>query len=68
MCGVLVYLVTIKGEKLNAPESDPSPICQKKKKTARTRPEWTQRVEPRRVPTGLQGSNPQGRVDHLRKS
>ncbi len=26
-----MYLGTIKDEKLNEPESDPSPICQKKK-------------------------------------
>ncbi len=30
----------------------------KKKKMARARPEWTQRVGPRRVPTGLQTSKP----------
>ncbi len=29
---VFAYLGTMKGEKLNEPESDLSPICQKKKK------------------------------------
>ncbi len=65
MLTVCVYLGTINGEKLNEPEPDPSPIC-KNKKTARTQPEWTQRVGPRRVPTGLQGSNFDGtRVSKL---
>ncbi len=57
MLTVCAYLGTIKGEKLNEPAPDLSPICKNKKKTARTRPEWTQRVGPRRIPTGLQGSN-----------
>ncbi len=46
---------TIKGEKLNEPESDPSRSV-KKKKMARARSEWTQHVGPRRDPTGLQTS------------
>ncbi len=58
MLTVCAYLGTIRGEKLNEPEPDLSPIC-KNKKTSRTRPEWTQRVGPRLVPTGLQGSSPQ---------
>ncbi len=37
------YMGTIKGEKPNEPESDPSPIY-KKKKLARVLPEWTRRI------------------------
>ncbi len=50
MLTICSYLGTIKGA-----DPDLSPIC-KNKKTSRTRPEWTQRVGPHRVPTGLQGS------------
>ncbi len=52
MLTVCAYFGTIQGEKLNEPEPDLSPICKNKK-----RPEWTLLVGPRRIPTGLQGSN-----------
>ncbi len=52
MLTVCMYLGTIKGEKLNEPKPDLSQICKNKK-----RPEWTQRVGPRWVPPGLQGSS-----------
>ncbi len=51
------YLGTIKGEKLNEPESDLSPICQKKN---------TARMDSAcRAPTGLQGSGGGGERDKL---
>ncbi len=49
-CVVCTYLGTIKGEKLNEPESDPSPNCKKKNV-----PNPTRRDSACRAPLGHDG-------------